>query len=477
MTVVIGRDHEKAELNRVMQSSHAELVVVYGRRRIGKTYLIRQHLKDQIVFELTGLHNESYDRQLENFAAQLKSQGGKQTSRPATWLEAFEQLKSWLKRHKPAKKRVLFFDEFPWLATRRSGFLSAFEAFWNTYASRDPSIKCVICGSAASWMIHKIINARGGLHNRATSRLRLSPFTLSETKQYLEHQRVRLNDFQIAELYMAIGGIPHYLQRVEAGKSAAQNIDRLCFRKEGLLKNEFMNLYQSLFENADQHEAIVRALASKHKGLTRSELIQATGLASGGTLTKVLNELVESGFVVEMPAWKADRKNSLWRLVDEYSLFYFNWIETNRMSGQDIWLAKSAGQKWKSWCGYAFENVALTHIPQIKKALGISGVLTEEASWHYVAKASHDMGAQVDFLIDRHDHCINLCEVKFTADPFTIDKRYATELQRKAAVFRQRTGTRKAIFLTMVSASGLIDNIHSQAHIANEVKLEDLFYA
>ncbi len=474
-TEVIGRDDEKQELDRLMASANAELVVVYGRRRIGKTFLIRQYLKPQLVFELSGLHNESLERQLENFSIRFKTQSRKSSEVPTSWLQAFEQLKEWLSETKAKGKRVLFFDEFPWLASRRSGFLSAFEAFWNSFVSRDPSLVCIICGSAASWMIQKVINSKGGLHNRATSQIRLKPFTLAETKHYLVSKKIDLPDFQIAQVYMAIGGVPHYLQRLERGQSAAQQIDRLCFQKDGLLTGEFPNLYRALFENSDQHETIVRALAKKRTGLNRTELTDTTGLPSGGTLTKILSELSESGFIREMPAHNSARKNSVWRLTDEYSLFYLTWIEPNHMTGKNVWLTKSSGQKWKSWCGYAFENLCLSHVPQIKKALGISGVLSEEAAWQFTPSSPDEQGAQIDLLIDRNDQTINICEMKFTEAPFVIDKRYADELQNKLTVFRQRAKTNKALFLTLVTAAGVKPNSYSQNLVANEVELAQLF--
>ena len=475
MSEVIGRESEKAELDRLMKSSLPELVVVYGRRRVGKTFLIRQQLAGSIVFELTGLHNETLSRQLENFSIQLSQYCRQEMPPVQSWLQAFGQLQTWLAKDRSKKRRVLFFDEFPWLATRRSGFLSAFESFWNKFASRDRRLVCVICGSAAAWMIQHVLNSKGGLHNRATARMRLLPFSLSETRQFLNYRGIKLPDFQIAQLYMAIGGVPHYLQRLEPGKSAAQNIDRLCFQKDGLLTNEFSNLYQALFENAVLHENIIRALATRRKGLTRNELSHLVAVPSGGTFTKALRELAESGFIREQPAYGKLRKDCQWRLVDEYSLFYLTWMESNRMSGSNVWLTKSAGLKYKSWCGYAFENLCQTHIPQIKQSLGISGVLTEEASWQHVAHSSVDEGAQIDLLIDRSDHTINVCEMKFADAPFVIDKQYAKELSRKLSVFRGETQTKKAIFLTLVTAHGLKPNIHSVETVTNEVTLADLF--
>lgn len=472
---VIGRIREKAELDRAISSGQPELVAIYGRRRVGKTYLIREYLNDRLVFELSGLHNQTLSRQLENFALRFSEVGGTTDERPKSWLAAFTMLRRYLSKRRSKQKYVLFFDEFPWLATRRSGFVAAFEEFWNSFGSRDKRMVCVICGSAASWMIKNIVNSKGGLHNRTTSSIRLEPFSLAETKKFLLSRGIKLNDFQVAQLYMAVGGIPHYLQQIKKGKSAAQNIDELCFKKDGPLTREFANLYAALFEKPDRHEVIVRTLAKKQQGMTRTELADLAGLDSGGSLTRTLTELIESGFVCEMPALFARRKNSLLRLVDPFTLFYLKWIEPNRMSGQNIWLTKSAGQKWRSWCGYAFENLCMSHIAQIKSSLGIAGVLTEEASWHYRAKSKSEDGAQIDLLIDRNDQCINICEMKFTESPFSVDKRYARDLLRKTDVFRLRSKTAKTIFTTLVTANGLKQNEYSNELVASEVTLADLF--
>ncbi len=412
---------------------------------------------------------------MENFAIRLASHAGVKNEQPTSWIQAFEQLKQFLQSRKSKKKTVIFLDEFPWLATRRSGFLAAFEEFWNTFGSRDSRLVCVICGSAASWMINKVLNSKGGLHNRTTSRILLQPFTLCETSDFLIHNRVKLNEFQVTQLYMAVGGIPHYLQRAQRGKSAAQNINAMCFQKDSLLAGEFSNLYRALFENPDRHEKVVRTLARKRMGLTRAELANASGLQSGGTLTNVLAELRESGFILEIPALYKRSKESLFRLIDEYSLFYLSWIETNRSTGPNIWQSKSTSQKWKSWCGYAFENLCFRHLSQIKSFLGISGIITQEASWQYAAKNKHEDGAQIDLLIDRSDHCINICEMKFAESPFSIDKKYASELRQKTQVFRERAKSSKALFLTMVTANGIKENQYSVELVSNEIPLPKLF--
>ena len=473
--LIVGRESERKELDRVLRSPLPELVVVFGRRRVGKTFLVRQHFQDKIVFEVSGLHHETTQRQLENFANRLRQATHRETPTPKTWLAAFEQLKSFLNDSATRQKHVIFFDEFPWLATQRSGFLSAFEEFWNGFAVQRSDLVCVVCGSAASWMIQKILSSKGGLHNRATARIRLMPFHLAETRAFLQRLRVDLPDFQIAQLQMVLGGIPHYLQHVEAGKSAAQVIDRLCFSKDGLLADEFSNLYQALFDSPEKHESVIRSLAQARKGCTRKEIAERTGIATGGTLTKILSELEESGFIVEIPNLYSEKKNSLWRLADAYSHFYLQWMAGRRKGARQSWLTIATGNKWKSWCGYAFENLCLSHVSHIKQSLGISGIVTEEASWQYHAKASSERGAQIDLLIDRADNAINLCELKFSDYPFVIDKKVAAELEQKIQVFKQRTKTRKAIFLTLVTASGLEQNSYATSLVTNHIQLDQLF--
>ena len=474
---IIGRETEQRRLLEASRSKEPELVALYGRRRVGKTFLVRELFRDSIAFELTGLHQQSMKRQLESFANALRSRFPKaRFSIPSSWLDAFESLRIMISDEPPKRKRkrVLFFDEFPWLETRRSGFLAAFEHFWNTFAGQRNDLLVVICGSAASWMIRKVIGSKGGLHNRTTVRIRLEPFSLGDTRKYLERRNVRLDDFQFAQLYMAIGGVPHYLNQIQPGHSAAQNIDRLCFAKDGLLVNEFQQLYAALFENAIHHEAIVRTLAKSGQGLTRSELLEATSLKSGGASTFVLQELIQSGFVIELPPRDNKVKEALYRLVDEYSLFYLNWIETNRTSGTDVWLRKSSGRNYATWCGYAFETLCMKHVPQIKAALGIANVQTQESSWIYRAKTPDDEGAQIDMLIDRADHCTNICEMKFSMHRFKIDKQCASDLERKIRVFRRQTKPSNTVFLTLITSHGLEPNDYAQRLVSSQIQLSQL---
>jgi uncharacterized protein len=322
-------------------------------------------------------------------------------------------------------------------------------------------------------MIKNIVNNKGGLHNRITRKIRLLPFTLLETEKYLQFRKINLDRYQILQLYMVMGGIPHYLKEIIKGESSAQSIDRICFTKDGLLNNEFKNLYHSLFDDATKHMAVVRVLASNNSGLTRNELIDKAGFSSGGTITELMDELIETGFVTGWQPYEKKSRDTIYKLSDEFTHFYFKFMERNRAAGKGTWQSFSTGQSWRSWGGVAFERVTLKHISQLKKAIGIAAVYTEEAAWRYLSAKSK--GAQIDLLIDRKDLVINICEMKYSESEFVIDKAYATELENKRTIFKQETRTKKSLFLTMVTTYGIKNNDYAIRLIQNSITMDSLF--
>lgn len=463
-------------LQELLTSGSPELIAVYGRRRVGKTFLVRNYYAAHLTFECTGMHNASLSDQLYNFSKALQEAMGSviPPATPANWLQAFGFLTDFLKTKRNKQPVVILFDEFPWMHTPKSKFLDAFGHWWNTWASRQ-ALKVVICGSAASWMIEHIINNKGGLHNRVSCAIRLLPFTLAEADSYLRSRDVRLDHYQILQLYMAIGGIPQYLKQISKGESAQQAIHKLCFDKNGLLKNEFHNLYRSLFSHAGHHETVVRALARKAAGMSRAALITACGFTTGGTTSRIFEELEQSGFITQYIPFEKTSRDSVYKLSDEYSLFFLKFMEHTRAGGAGTWQKTATGQSYKSWAGFAFEAVCQKHVAQILRALGISGVHTEASGWHYTPKGKGTEGAQIDLLLDRQDHCINLCEMKFATDEFVIDKKYAGELDHKVRVFREQSKTKKTIFPTLITTYGVKKNDHYTGRVQAEVTMEDLF--
>ncbi|MDP3557885.1 MAG: ATP-binding protein [Bacteroidota bacterium] len=469
--MLIGREKEIALLNEKFASPKSEFVALYGRRRIGKTYLIRNVFENKFTFKLTGLAQVNLQEQLTNFDMAMQDQYPKIVrENPTNWMKAFQQIKQIIESSKQ-KKKIIFIDELPWFDTAHSGFIPALEHFWNSWASAKKDILLLVCGSAASWMINTLINNKGGLHNRITQKIKIEPFTLKECDELLKHKKIALDNYQLVQLYMALGGIPFYWEAIEKGLSASQNINKICFEANGLLIGEFDNLFKSLFTKAERHQAIISALAKKSKGLTREEISTGSMLANGGGLTRLLNELEESGFIRRYVPFGKKSRNSLYQLSDFFSLFHIKFIKDQKTFDKNHWLKLIDSPKHRAWSGYAFEQVCLAHVPQIKKALGIDGIKTETSSWKSVQAKD---GAQIDLVIDRRDGVINLCEMKFSISPFIIDKKYDAELRNKIGAFKTETRTKKSLFLTMLTTFGLQVNTYS-GNVQNDLKMDVLF--
>jgi hypothetical protein len=466
---IIGREKEKALLERIIQSNKAEFVAVCGRRRVGKTFLVKEFFEDELVFQTAGLAHEGLSRQLKAFYEDLVECGlPRQAERPKDWLDAFLLLRQLIKQS-PLKRKVVLLDELPWMDTPRSGFVSALEHFWNSWASSQHDVILIVCGSSTSWMMNKLINNHGGLHNRLTYQLFLEPFTLGESEQLLQSKGFNLSRYDIAVGYMILGGIPYYLDMMDSRLSLAQNIDELLFKSKGLLTHEFSNLYAALFKNSDDYIKVVEALSKKKSGMSRTEIIEATSISSGNGLTTVLNNLEWCGFIRKYKNYKASRKDSsLYQLIDFFSLFHFTFLAEKRINN---WSAIQGSPVFRIWAGLTFELLALNHIDQIKNKLSIKGINTYEYAWRCTGL---ERGAQIDLVIDRADNTINLCEMKFSIGIFSIDKNYEMNLRNKISRFMAISDKHKSIQLTFVTTYGIEKNIHSGI-VNNEVILDDLF--
>jgi len=475
MNNLIGRQEEIKVLEEALSSQEAEMVSIIGRRRVGKTFLVKSIYDGKIDFDATGIQKAPLSEQLQNFSLRLNETffEGAAVLKPANWLEAFHQLGAALDRKKKTERMVVFLDELPWFDSHKSGFVRALGYFWNSWAV-NRNVVVVICGSSASWMIQKVLRDKGGLYNRVTKRIRLKPFTLLETEEYLQSRGVLLDRYHILLIYMALGGVPHYLKEIVGYRSAAQNIGHICFSEGGLLKDEFLSLYPALFDHADYHLAIIRALASKHYGMVRNEIVRAIPFPDSGRVSKVLDELIESGFISEYKPFGKKKKETMFRLSDEYSLFYLRFIEKHRNDEGDIWDKLSQTQEYKTWSGYAFENICLKHIPQIKKALGITGIYST-ASTFVRAGGNDSAGIQIDLLIDRNDRVINLVEIKFYATAITLSKSDSDALREKLRIFQESTGTKKLVNWVILSTFGLKPNVHSLGSVVNSLDMNCLF--
>ena len=473
--MIVGRKKEIELFDKLLQSEKAEFVTIFGRRRVGKTFLVREYFTDKIVFDFSGAFEADINVQLHNFWNEYKrfTKENSTQSVPKNWTEAFNYLTDYLYKFSD-KKVVVFIDEVPWLDQPKSGFLSALEYFWNQHGSKMKHLLFITCGSAASWIIQNLINAKGGLYNRITQRIELKPFTLQETEQFCLSKNLKYTQYQIIQLYMVMGGVPFYWQAVEQGKSVNQIIDELCFESRGLLSDEFKPLYHSLFKNAENHIAIIEALASRPYGLNRTDLLTITKITNGGTFVRVLENLIDSGFVKALTPFGKKNKDTVFRVIDFYSIFYLKFINGNVSDRENVWQSLAGNSQYKSWTGYAFENICLTHLRSIHAKLGIAGVFTKVDSWRFAGNEEID-GTQIDLIIDRNDGVIHLCEAKFTADEFVITKDYNTKLRHKRVAFQHITKTKKSVVTTLMTTFPAIRNQYYREETHSEISAEDLF--
>ena len=473
MNKLIGREYENKELDRCIKNTDSQLIVVYGRRRIGKTYLITNYFNNSFCFSLTGIYNQPAHIQLFNFISEYNERTGSDLEPAKNWMESFLLLKKYIGSLPENEKQVVFFDEMPWMDTLRSDFLPAFEWFWNSWGSKRKNLLFIVCGSATSWMVDNIDNNKGGLFNRFTCRLYLKPFTLCETEQYLESKGISWSRMTIAECYMIMGGIPFYLNMLDSSLNFHENIDKLFFKKQQGLWDEFKHLYQTLFKNNDLYIRIVEALSTKRNGMTRTEIIEQTGIPSNGTLSKAIKNLEYSGFVRSFTTFGKNKNNLVYQLADYYTAFYYHFIHNNPGIDEHYWSNSLEDQKIKAWSGLTFEQVCMDHLPQIKKKLGISGILSSVSTWNKIAD-EESPGAQIDLIIDRKDKIINLCEIKFANDEYVITKDYDMKLRSKVETFRRSTKTKSMLHPTMITTYGVKQNKYS-SYILRQVILDDLF--
>ena len=484
MDKIIGRSREKSELIDAFNSSNAEFIAVYGRRRVGKTYLIKNFFqaKKCIFFQMTGIYKGALNKHLSRFSKEIGEAfyHGASIKIPENWMDAFEELTHAIEQVPKNKKVVVFLDELPWMATRKSGVVSALEYFWNRFWVNDNRIKLIVCGSAASWITKKIIKNRGGLHNRVTRKIRLLPFNLYETSLYLKHLGYQCNHQQILKLYMIMGGVPFYLNQLKKSYSVDQNIDNLFFNSDGVLFDEFDEVFSSLFEHSEQYKELVTLIGKYKDGIPRNALdVKAKLTGKGGRLTRRLEDLEYAGFIASYIPYGHKKLGMFYRISDEYCYFYLKWIEPIKSQLKQ----NKTTRYWKSivntpgyfgWLGYIFENTCYKHITQIKKTLNI-----EESSlaspWRYTPrKGGTEKGAQIDLLFDRYD-AISICEIKYTDKAFIIDKNYADILQQKIEIFKKISRTNKQIFLAFISANGLKATQYSKELVSTVITWEKLF--
>ena len=475
---MIGRQQERKQLNRLYDSGQAELVAVYGRRRVGKTFLIDETFSGRFTFRHAGLSPVETEAsgllqaQLEHFYNSLIVQGMEKSEKPASWLDAFLLLELYLQKRDDGSRQLVFLDELPWLDTPRSGFITAFEGFWNTWACHRKNLMVVVCGSANSWILDKLINNHGGLYGRVTYEIKLSAFTLHECEMFYEKKGINLSRYDITQSYMIFGGIPYYLGYLNPELSLAQNVDKLFFSRNGALRNEYERLFDSVFTKPEAIKAIVSLLNTRNAGFTRREITEKLKISDGGNLTKQMNALLASDFVIKYVPFGFSKREEHYKLVDPFCRFYLYFLQPNTRINEEFWQQNITTPKVIAWRGYSFENVCFNHIPEIKRALGISGVISSTSVWS--KKGGDEEGTQINLLIERNDNVVNMCECKFVNDDFMVDRNYYRILLSRPEYLREFVSRKTSIQSTLITTFGLKRNEYSGA-FARVITMDDLF--
>ena len=479
MCTIIGRKKEKAQLQRVINSGRAEFVAVYGRRRVGKTYLINEMIHDHVAFRNTGL--SPYDRtrrvtlkeQLKNFHFSLLRYGMENIAQPKSWMEAFFMLEQLLEQKYNGTRQVVFIDELPWMDTARSGFLTALETFWNGWGNSRHELWLIVCGSATSWMLDSLINNKGGLYGRLTCEIYLAPFTLRECEEFYRSRDITMSRYNIVQAYMIMGGIPFYMNCFTPSLSLAQNIDALFFDNKPKLGDEFNRLFNSIFDNADACMSIVRTLGNRHGGYTREEIAKRIGCSPNGDLTKNLKALIASDFVFKYLPVGYGKREEHYKLIDPFCWFWLHFMENKQIRQSDYWQHHLQESEISAWRGIAFEELCFRHIPQIKQALQIAGVSSEESAYISRGEDGGREGMQIDLIIDRQDDVVNACEMKFTKAPFVVSKAYVQTLELRRETL-ETLFPHKTVHATLVTNLPMSRNSYSDV-FQSEIVLDDLF--
>ncbi len=473
---IIGRQKEQEELKRYYDMDSAVFIAVYGRRRVGKTFLVNEFFANNFDFKVTGVSPAEYERkqltkiQLTNFNLALNRHSDRLFPMPKDWMQAFGQLIEYLEQGRRKRRQIVFIDELPWMDTPYSGFLTAFEWFWNSWGSSCRNLMLIVCGSATSWIVNKVINSKGGLHNRLSGKIFLSPFNLKESEQFYESRGIVLDRYEQLQAYMILGGVPYYLSLFHKEDSLAQNVDRLFFAKDAVLAGEFSNLFNALFSNAAEYIRVVEILDKHKSGLTRNEISMKLNSASGGTLTKIIDDLEQCGFISGISDGTRI-KDRIYTISDYYCLFYLRFVKNNVFFEEEFWSKITNRPVHNTWCGLSFERVCFSHLAQIKKALGISGILTKTYAWR---SRNSSPAAQIDMLIDRDDRVVDVCEMKYSTSEYTITKDESCKLRSRIESFREESGTKKAIHLVMITPYGIKRTVNSGG-VTSQVTMDALF--
>lgn len=491
---MIGRKKELALLNSLCEEEKSKLVVVHGRRRIGKTFLVdymfQTHRKDCLFFKFTGSADQNSSVQKDYFVEAIYEWFKVEPSKPIEkWHEVFIFLKRTIEAEIKEKnhqgKVIVFIDEVAWIDKHnKAGFLSAFGHFYNTYIEKNNNLIVILCGSNASWIKNKILkDTSGPLYHRVDVEIPLYPFDLQETKEYLiKEKRFDIDDKSVVDIYMILGGVAKYLSYLDSKLSIAQNINKLFFSLHAPLYSEYEALFKSLFyDKSSNHRKIMDLLISKQSGFEMMEIEKLLKEIKSSTLRVNIEELIDTGFIKPIARYAHASRNTKYIACDPLCNFFIKWVQplskNDIASLIDYFETKSTSHDYIIWQGFAFEMVMISNIELYLKARGLSSGVKSIGYWDYTTQSEDESGAQIDILIEYIGNTYDIVECKYYNDEFIIDKAYAKNIQNKKEMFikygiKNKKFDLKVVMLTTYGTK--INQYYNQVPIAKDVKLGDL---
>ena len=493
---MIGRKKEIKLLNEICDLEESSLVAIYGRRRIGKTYLVnhmfKKYRQDCLFFEFTGAYDGDKRGQIDNFIDQVYEWFYVEPSfEIKSWSDAFRFLKRTIdkeiKKRDSNEKVIVFLDEVPWIdRSNKGGFLSALGYFWNTWCEPRENVVLILCGSNSSWIRDKILkNARGSLYQRVTHQISMYPFDLKETKAYLLEQKgFMIDNKTVTDIYMIFGGVAKYLSFLNPNESSAENIDRVFFSIHGSMYREYDELFSSLFaDKSDYYKSVIELLCTRRSGFSLSDISKAFNEKLGGKLRLAIAELEECGFIKGLSKYGNSVRGVNYMIVDPYILFHHKWIKG--FSRNDIatlpnnyWLHKSSSQSYAVWSGYAFEIVVMVNIRLYLNAIGRLGFFSGVYHWQHMAKSEDEQGAQIDMVVNYGNNIFDILECKYYNSEYVISKEYAKNIKNKLSMFKKYglySKQKSELRLVFLTSYGVKMNAEAHSLNISRVCLDDLF--
>lgn len=466
----VGRELELKKLRAIGEADEPSIVVVYGRRRVGKTELLEQAFRHRNILKFEGIEGLSEKDQYANAMRQLAKYVGEDLLTKVqitSWSEFFDLVARYTKEG----TWTIYLEELQWLANYESKLLSELKYAWDNQFRRNPKLLLILCGSAPSFMLEKVVHSKA-LYNRSQHEIHLQELSISETKLFLKNR----SDREIFNAYLSVGGIPEYLKWVDKESSVFQGLCTHAFTSGSFFSREFEKIFTSSLANNKHYREIIETL-SRCKFLSREELAEKLKLTSGGTLSILLTDLEKCGFISKYCPYNLSNSSNVIRyaIADNYLHFYFNFIRPiqSKIENGDYNEVPQSAIKMDSyakWLGFAFERWCRKYSRVIAKILGFSGVQYRSGAYFSRATNKKDPGYQIDLVFDRADKVYTICEMKYLQSPAGI--KVIGDMERKLSFFPNKG--KNTIHKVLICNEGADTAVLNRVYFDHVITYKDL---